>query len=162
MSTTDELLTANQDYASAFALGGLAKEPGRHLAVLACMDARLDVYRLLGLQPGDAHVIRNAGGIVTDDAIRSLMISARSLGTTEVVIVQHTSCGMSGLDDESYASEVEAETGVRPSFPLGGFSDVEASVRSSIETLRGNALVPQAVRGFVYDVATGALTEVTA
>ena len=161
MSTTDDLLSANQAYANAFALGGLAKEPRRHLAVLACMDARLDVYRILGLQPGDAHVIRNAGGIVTDDAVRSLMISARSLGTTEVVIVQHTSCGMSGLDDEAYASDVEADTGVRPTFTLGGFADLEESVRSSIVALRDDALVPQSVRGFVYDVDTGLLGEVT-
>ena len=160
MSTTDELLSANRDYASNFALAGLAKEPRRQVAVLACMDARLDVYRLLGLQPGDAHVIRNAGGIVTDDAVRSLMISARSLGTTEVVIVQHTSCGMSGLDDESYASDVEADTGVRPSFTLGGFSDVEASVRASIDALTADPLVPQTVRGFVYDVDTGLLREI--
>lgn len=162
MTTTDELLSANESYADGFAHAGLAKEPARKVAVLTCMDARLDVYRFLGLQPGEAHVIRNAGGIVTEDAVRSLMISHRSLGTEELVVIQHTSCGMAGLDDDAYADEVEADTGTRPAVPLGGFDDLDASVRDSVTSLRGNPLIGHgSVRGFVYDVASGKLREVT-
>ncbi len=161
MTTTDELIAANASYADAFDRGGLAKEPSRRVAVLTCMDARLDAYRFLGLDLGQAHVIRNAGGIVTDDAIRSLMISGRSLGTIEVVVIQHTACGMAGLDDDAYADEVEADTGTRPSFPLGGFTDIEASVRESVRTLTESPLIGQtSIRGFVYDVETGRITEV--
>lgn len=161
MTTTDELIDANAAYADDFDHAGLEKEPSRRVAVLTCMDARLDAYRFLGLDPGQAHVIRNAGGIVTDDAIRSLMISGRSLGTTEIAVIQHTSCGMSGLDDDVYAGDVEVDTGTRPPFPLGGFADLETSVRASVQTLRDSPFIPQtSVRGFVYDVESGRITEV--
>lgn len=161
MSTIDELVKSNAQYAASFAHPGLAPEPSRRVAVLTCMDARLDVYRFLGLEAGQAHVVRNAGGLVTDDAIRSLLLSGRSLGTEEVAVIQHTRCGVEGLDDASYADEVEADTGVRPPFAFGGFADVEGSVRESVERLRSERLVGQtSVRGFVYDVDTGRITEV--
>lgn len=162
MTTIDELLTANDSYATSFDHGELDKRPSRRVAVLTCMDTRLDVYSFLGLAIGEAHIIRNAGGLVTDDAIRSLMISGRSLGTEEIAVIQHTSCGMAGLDDDAYADEVQADTGTRPSFPLGGFDDVEQSVRTSVAALSASPLIPQTiVRGFVYDVATGRITEPT-
>lgn len=127
------------------------------------MDARLDVYRILGLREGDAHVLRNAGGVVTEDAIRSLMISQRFLGTREIMLIHHTGCGMLGLPDDEVRDEVAAETGIRPPFALEGFSDLEADVRQSIARIKASPfLIHECVRGFVYDVNTGRLTEVRA
>lgn len=161
MSATDDLLLNNQDYARRFAQGDLPARPSKKVAVLACMDARMDVHRILGLAEGDAHVIRNAGGAVTEDAIRSLLVSQRILGTREVIVIHHTDCGMAGLREEEVAKEIEEETGIVPPFPLGGFADLEQHVRDSVAKIRGNPLLPvDEVRGFVYDVATGALREV--
>ncbi len=163
MSVTDELLTANAAYAADFT-GPLPLPPARHLAVVACMDARLDVYRLLGLAEGEAHVIRNAGGAVTDDVIRSLAISQRLLGTREIVLLHHTDCGMLTFTDDAFKADIEAETGIRPPWAAEAFGDLAADVRQSLARVRATPFVPHtdAVRGFVVDVATGRLTEVTA
>ncbi len=163
MSATDELLLNNARYAESFDKGGLPAPPARGLAVIACMDARLDTHRLLGLEEGDAHVIRNAGGVVSDDAIRSLVISQRLLGTREIVIIQHTGCGMLTFRDDDVKDAIEAETGLRPSFALEAFGDLEENVRQSIRRVRANPFIPvkDSVRGFVYDCATGRLNEVT-
>ena len=164
MSVTDDLLKNNERYAEGFDKGGLAKAPAKQLAVVACMDARLDVYAILGLEPGDAHVIRNAGGLVSDEEIRSLTISQRALGTREVILIHHTGCGMEGLDDDEFASQLEQETGTRPPWRPGGFSDLEQDVRESIARIRESPFVPHkdSVRGFVYEVETGRLREVGA
>jgi carbonic anhydrase len=164
MSVTDDLLQRNAGYAERFDQAGLAKAPGRQLAVVACMDARLNVYDLLGIELGDAHVIRNAGGIVGDEEIRSLAISQRKLGTREIVLIHHTDCGMQGLDDEEFALELERDTGERPPWRAGGFADLEQDVRESIVRIRESPFLPHkdSVRGFVYDVATGRLAEVPA
>jgi carbonic anhydrase len=137
--------------------------PVRKLAVLACMDARLDPARVLGLEEGDAHVIRNAGGVVSDDAIRSLAISQHLLGTEETVLIHHTDCGMLGLNDEEFAERLESETGGRPDWRAQGFDDLEGSVRESISRIKNSPFVPRtdAVRGFVYEVETGRLREVS-
>ena len=163
MSITDELLRNNQDYAASFAGGGLPMPPGKQVAVVACMDARLNVYGLLGLREGDAHVIRNAGGVVSDDVIRSLTISQRLLGTREVILVHHTDCGMLTFEDDAVKADIEAETGLRPPFALEAFADLEQDVRQSIARIKTSPFVPRtdAVRGFVVDVRTGALQEVT-
>ena len=163
MSVTDELLPANAAYAADFT-GPLPLPPARHLAVVACMDARLDVYRLLGLAEGEAHVIRNAGGAVTDDVIRSLAISQRLLGTREIVLLHHTDCGMLTFTDDAFRADIEAETGIRPPWAAEAFGDLAADVRQSLARVRATPFVPHtdAVRGFVVDVATGRLTEVTA
>jgi carbonic anhydrase len=162
MSVTDDLLKNNERYAESFDKGGLAKAPAKQLAVVACMDARLDVYAILGLEPGDAHVIRNAGGIVSDEEIRSLTISQRALGTREVILIHHTGCGMEGLDDEEFVRGVEAEAGTRPPWQPGGFSDLEQDVRESIARVTESPFIPHtdSVRGFVYEVETGRLREV--
>jgi carbonic anhydrase len=162
MSVTDDLLKNNEAYAQSFDKAGLAKAPAKQLAVVACMDARLNVYEILGLEPGDAHVIRNAGGIVTDEEIRSLAISQRKLGTREIVLIHHTACGMQGLDDEAFKQELEREAGERPSWEPGGFGDLEEDVRKSIARIRESPFIPHkdSVRGFVYDVETGKLSEV--
>jgi carbonic anhydrase len=164
VSTTDELLRNNQDYAASFAGGDLPVPPGTHVAVVACMDARLNVYGALGLREGDAHVIRNAGGVVTDDVIRSLTISQRLLGTREVILVHHTDCGMLTFKDDAVKADIEAETGLRPPFALEAFPDLEQDVRQSIARIKASPFVPHTddVRGFVFDVRTGALREVTA
>jgi carbonic anhydrase len=164
VSTTDELLRNNQDYAASFASGELPTPPGKQVAVVACMDARLNVYGALGLREGDAHVIRNAGGVVTDDVIRSLTISQRLLGTREVILVHHTDCGMLTFKDDAVKADIEAETGLRPQFALEAFPDAEQDVRQSIARIKASPFVPRtdAVRGFVFDVRTGALREVTA
>ena len=164
MSVTDDLLKNNERYAEGFDKADLAKAPAKQLAVVACMDARLDVYSILGLEPGDAHVIRNAGGIVSDEEIRSLTISQRALGTREIVLIHHTGCGMQGLDDEDFTSELERETGTRPPWRPGGFDDLEQDVRESIARIRESPFIPHTdnVRGFVYDVETGRLAEVAA
>jgi carbonic anhydrase len=161
MSVTDELLAANARYAETFS-GPLPLPPSRQVAVLACMDARLDVYRALGLAEGEAHVIRNAGGVVTDDEIRSLAISQRLLGTKEIVLVHHTDCGMLTFTDEDLLGAIERDTGVRPAWSCESFTDLEEDVRASIQRILDSPFVPvkDSVRGFVFDVATGRLTEV--
>lgn len=161
MTTTDEMLAAAEAYASAYP-GGLPAAPARRVAVVACMDARIDVYRLLGLEIGDAHVLRNAGGVVTPDMIRSLAISQRKLGTREIVLVHHTQCGMQTFTDDEFKAELEAETGVRPYWSPETFRDAEADVRRSMNRIAADPFIPHkdAVRGFVLDVDSGALTEV--
>jgi carbonic anhydrase len=161
MSTTDELLAANTSFAEGFSTPGLPGPPSRGVAVVACMDARLDVYRVLGLGDGEAHVIRNAGGVVTDDVIRSIVISQRLLGTTEVVLVHHTDCGMLTFRDDDLKDQILADTGLRPTFALEAFGDPAEDVRQSIARIEASPFVPhKAVRGFVYDVDTGRLDEV--
>ncbi|HYW03678.1 MAG TPA: carbonic anhydrase [Gammaproteobacteria bacterium] len=162
MSVTDELLRDNRAYAQQFSEGDLPMPPSRRVAIVACMDARLDVYRLLGLELGQAHVIRNAGGVVSDDVIRSLVISQRLLGTQEIVLIHHTDCGMLTFRDDAVKSEIEADVGIRPGFALEAFPDPEADVRQSLRRIEASPFLPRknAVRGFVYDVNAGALNEV--
>lgn len=164
MSTTDDLIRNNQRYAEAFDQGGLPMPPARRVAVLACMDAGLDVYRLLGLELGEAHVIRNAGGVMSEDVVRSLVISQRLLGTREIVLVHHTDCGMLTFRDDAVKAEILEETGIRPPFALEAFDDPEADVRQSIARIRANPLIPHRdqVRGFLFDVRSGELKEVRA
>ena len=161
MSVTDELLANNARYAENFT-GPLPLPPSRNIAVLACMDARLDVYRILGLHEGEAHVIRNAGGVVTDDEIRSLVISQRLLGTREIVLIHHTDCGMLTFTDEEFRSAIEDEVGHRPHWHSEAFPEIEADVLASIQRILDSPYIPEksSVRGFVFDVATGRLTEV--
>jgi carbonic anhydrase len=161
MSVTDELLTNNARYAATFT-GPLPLPPSRGVAVLACMDARLDVYRALGLNEGEAHVIRNAGGVVTDDEIRSLAISQRLLGTTEIVLIHHTDCGMLTFTDEDFRTSIEQDTGVRPDWHSEAFPDLEGDVRTCLKKILDSPFIPDkhSVRGFVFDVGTGRLTEV--
>jgi carbonic anhydrase len=162
MSVTDDLLANNARYAETFT-GPLPMPPGKHVAVVACMDARLDVYRLLGLREGEAHVIRNAGGVVTEDEIRSLAISQRLLGTTEIIVIHHTDCGMLTFTDDAFKADILAETGLKPAWAAEAFDDVEADVRQTVARIKANPFVPHtdSVRGFVFDVATGKLNEVT-
>jgi carbonic anhydrase len=162
VSETEHLLQNARAHAEAFDAAGLPAEPARRVAVVACMDARLIPPLVLGLDPGDAHVIRNAGGIVTDDTIRSLAISQRKLGTTEIIVIHHTRCGMLGLDDDAFRRELTSETGVDPDWAAGGFTDLEGSVRDSIARIQASPFLPHTehVRGFVYDVETGELREV--
>ena len=162
MSVTDELVHNNQSYAGSFKKGDLPLPPARHIAVLACMDARLDVHKILGLQEGDAHVIRNAGGAATDDAIRSLAISQRLLGTKEIILIHHTGCGMLTFRDEDIKRKIEQETGIRPAFAFEAFTDLEEDVKQSIARIKASPFIPNksSVRGFVYDVHTGRLNEV--
>jgi carbonic anhydrase len=163
MSVTDRLLDNNRAYADAF-----ATRPGagaeRKVAVVACMDARMDVYAILGLQEGEAHVIRNAGGVVTDDVIRSLLISQRLLGTEEIVLIHHTGCGMLTFTDDTVKAQVQADTGVRPAFALEAFGDLEDEVRQSLARVHASPFIlrKESVRGFVYEVETGRLREVWA
>jgi carbonic anhydrase len=163
MSVTDELLQNNAHYAESFDKGHLPLPPARKVAVIACMDARLDVHRILGLDEGEAHVFRNAGGGVTDDAIRSLAISQRLLGTEEVILIHHTDCGMLTFSDDQVKAQIEADTGIRPAFALEAFSDLDADVRQSIERIKASPFVTHKdhIRGFVYDVKTGRLNEVS-
>ncbi len=163
MSVTADLLAANQAYASSFDKGDLALPPARKVAVLACMDARLDPAGALGLEEGDAHVIRNAGGVVTDDEIRSLAISQRLLGTEEIILIHHTDCGMLTFTDDGFRSQIHQETGIRPPWSAEAFDDLEQNVRDSIDKLRCSPFVPRTdrVRGFVYEVETGRLREVS-
>jgi carbonic anhydrase len=163
MTTTDDLLRRNATYAESFSKGDLALPPARRVAVLACMDARLDVHQILGLDVGDAHVIRNAGGVATDDAIRSLLISQRLLGTEEIILLHHTDCGMLSFTDDQLKAQVEADTGIRPHFALEAFGDVASDVKQSIARIQASPFLPRKdrIRGFVYDVRTGRLTEVT-
>jgi carbonic anhydrase len=162
MTVTDTLLKNNSTYAQKFDKGALPVPPGKKIAVLACMDARLNTYGILGLTEGDAHVIRNAGGVVTDDAIRSLVISQRLLGTREVVLIHHTDCGMLTFKDDDVKKQIEEETGIRPPFALEAFGDLDTDVRQSIARIKASPFIPHKdqVRGFVYDVRTGRLREV--
>lgn len=162
MSVTDDLVRNNESYARSFEKGDLPLPPAKHVAVLACMDARLDVHKILGLDEGDAHVIRNAGGVATDDAIRSLVISQRLLGTKEIVLIHHTDCGMVTFKDDDVKRQIESEVGIRPQFALEAFPDIEDDVRQSIARIKASPFIPNkaSVRGFVYDVRTGRLTEV--
>jgi carbonic anhydrase len=162
MSVTDELLANNAHYAENFS-GPLPMPPGRHVAVVACMDARLDVYRLLGLAEGEAHVIRNAGGVVTEDAIRSLAISQRLLGTTEIILIHHSDCGMLTFTDDAFRADIQSDTGIKPSWAAEAFGDPATDVRQSIARVKASPFLPHgdAVRGFVFDVATGRLNEVS-
>jgi len=162
MSVTNDLVSNNESYARSFKKGDLPLPPAKHVAVLACMDARLDVHKILGLQEGDAHVIRNAGGAATDDAIRSLAISQRLLGTKEIVLIHHTDCGMLTFKDDDLKSQIETETGIRPAFALEAFADLDKDVRQSIARIQASPFIPHksSIRGFVYDVRTGRLNEV--
>ena len=162
MSVTDELLKNNERYAAGFDKDGPPLPSGRHVAVVACMDARLNLYSILGLRDGDAHVIRNAGGVVTDDVIRSLTISQRLLGTREVILVHHTECGMLTFKDDDVKAQIQADVGIRPPFALEAFPDLDEDVRQSIARIKASPFIPhkEAVRGFVYDVKTGRLREV--
>lgn len=164
MSATEEFLAANRRYAQNFDKGDKALPPAKRVAVVACMDARIETGRLLGLEEGDAHVIRNAGGVVTDDVIRSLAISQRLLGTTEIVLIHHTDCGMLTFSDDAVKADIERETGLRPPFALEAFSDLENDVRQSIRRIEASPYIPNRdkVRGFVYDVTSGRLNEVQA
>jgi carbonic anhydrase len=163
MTVTDELLRNNAEFAGSFSNGDLPMPPGKHLAVVACMDARLNVYALLGLREGEAHVIRNAGGVVSDDVLRSLVISQRLLGTREVILIHHTDCGMLTFTDDAVKADIEADVGFRPPFALEAFPDLERDIRQSIARIKASPFVPHkdAVRGFIYDVRSGALQEVT-
>ncbi len=162
MSVTDELLRKNDVYARSFDKGSLPLPPAKHLAVLACMDARLDVHKILGLNEGDAHVIRNAGGVATDDAIRSLVISQRLLGTNEIILIHHTDCGMLTFKDDEVKRQIESEVGIRPAFALEAFPDLEEDIRQSIARIQASPFIPNksSVRGFIYDVRSGKLEEV--
>ena len=164
MSVTDSLIHNNKSYAESFAKGNLPMPPAKRLAVLACMDARLDVHKILGIEEGDAHVIRNAGGVATDDAIRSLVISQRLLGTGEIILIHHTDCGMLTFTDDEVKSKIHAEVGIRPAFALEAFDDLEGDVRQSIARIEASPFIPnkKSIRGFVYDVKTGRLDEVHA
>lgn len=161
MTVTDEVLAANRAYVDSFDEGSKPMPPGRQVAVVACMDARIDVYRALGLELGEAHVIRNAGGVISDDAIRSLVISQRLLGTEEIILIHHSDCGMLTFTDDAVKQSIVDDTGLRPSFALESFADLDADVAQSIARVKANPFIPNKnVRGFVYDVDTGALREV--
>jgi carbonic anhydrase len=162
MTETDGLLENNESYAASFDKGDLPLPPGRKVAVLACMDARLDPAKALGLEEGDAHVIRNAGGVASDDALRSLAISQHLLGTEEIVLLHHTDCGMLTFTDEEFAQKMEAETGTRPAWRTLSFTDLDEDVRKTLERIRESPFIPRTdkLRGFVYEVETGRLREV--
>ena len=162
MTVTDDLVAQARTYAATFTLGDLPLPPAKGVAIVACMDARLNVYGLFGLHEGDAHVIRNAGGVVTQDELRSLAISQRLLGTTEIVLVHHTDCGMLTFTDDGFRQQIESETGVRPTWSAEAFSDLDQDVRQNIARIRAEPSIPHtdAVRGFVYDVSDGSLREV--
>ena len=161
MSVTDELLANNARYAESFS-GPLPLPPARGVAVVACMDARLNVYGVLGLNEGDAHVIRNAGGVITDDEIRSLAISQRLLGTSEIILIHHTDCGMLTFTDDGFKASIQEETGLKPAWSAEAFGDLDTDVRQSIARIKASPFIPKkdSVRGFVFDVATGKLNEV--
>ena len=163
MSVTDELLQNNETYAASFDKGDLPLPPGKKVAIVACMDARLNPYGALGLQEGDAHVIRNAGGVVTDDEIRSLSISQRLLGTEEIILIHHTDCGMLTFTDDEFRNQIAEETGVKPEWAAESFRDLDEDVRQSIARIKASPFIPNkgSVRGFVYEVESGRLREVT-
>ena len=162
MSTTDELLANNEKYVAVFDKGDLPLPPGKKTAVVACMDARLNVYGALGLQEGDAHVIRNAGGVVTDDEIRSLAVSQRLLGTEEIILIHHTDCGVLTFKDDELNAAIQEETGIKPEWAAESFSDLDQDVRQSIARIKASPFIPRkhSIRGFVYEVETGRLREV--
>jgi carbonic anhydrase len=163
MSAIDELVGNANSYRESFDRGDLPLPPAKKVAVVACMDARLNPYGLLGLQEGDAHVIRNAGGVITDDEIRSLSISQRLLGTQEIMLIHHTDCGMLTFGDDDFRRQVQADTGIKPEWAAESFSDLEEDVRQSIARIKASPFVPnkEHVRGFVYEVETGQLREVS-
>jgi carbonic anhydrase len=163
MSVTEELLQNNAAYAESFEKGDLPLPPARGVAVVACMDARLDVHKILGLEEGDAHVIRNAGGVITDDEVRSLTISQRLLDTREVILIHHTDCGMLTFSDDEFKAQIHEEVGVKPHFSMESFSDLEEDVRQSVGRIQASAFIPhkESVRGFIYEVETGRLREVS-
>ena len=162
MSATEQYLSNNARYAETFS-GPLPLPPASHVAVVACMDARLNVYAILGLGDGEAHVIRNAGGVVTDDQIRSLAISQRLLGTREIILIHHTDCGMLTFNDDAFKRSIQDETGIKPHWSAEAFPDLEEDVRQSIARIKASPFIPHkdAIRGFVFDVATGKLSEVS-
>ena len=163
MSVTDELMRNADAYAASFDKGDLPLPPAKKIAIVACMDARLLPGRLLGLEEGDAHVIRNAGGVVTDDEIRSLSISQRLLGTEEIVLIHHTDCGMLTFTDDEFKQSIQKETGIKPEWAAEAFSDIEEDVRQSMARVKASPFIPRkdSVRGFVYEVETGKLREVS-
>jgi carbonic anhydrase len=162
MTVTDDLLANNARYAEGFT-GPLPLPPSKHVAVVACMDARLNVYGILGLADGEAHVIRNAGGVVTDDEIRSLTISQRLLGTQEIILIHHTDCGMLTFTDDDFKASIQKDTGIKPEWAAEAFPDLDEDVRQSIARIKASPFIPhkESVRGFVFDVATGKLREVS-
>jgi carbonic anhydrase len=162
MSVTEELLQNNAAYAESFDKGDLPLPPARGVAVVACMDARLDVHKILGLEEGDAHVIRNAGGVITDDEVRSLTISQRLLGTREVILIHHTDCGMLTFSDDELKAQIHQEVGMKPHFSMESFTDLEEDVRQSVARIQASLFIPhkESVRGFIYEVETGRLREV--
>jgi carbonic anhydrase len=163
MSVTDELIANNASYAAEFQKGDLPMPPARKVVVLACMDARVNPYGILGLEEGDAHIIRNAGGVVTDDEIRSIAISQRLLGTEEIILIHHTDCGMLTFTDDEFRRSIQDETGIKPEWAAEAFPDLEEDVRQSIARIAASPFIPRkdSVRGFVYEVETGRLREVT-
>jgi carbonic anhydrase len=163
MSVTEELLQNNAAYAESFEKGDLQLPPARGVAVVACMDARLDVHKILGLKEGDAHVIRNAGGVITDDEIRSLTISQRLLGTREIILIHHTDCGMLTFSDDELKAQIHEDVGLKPHFSMESFLDLEEDVQQSIARIQASPFIPhkQSVRGFIYEVETGRLREVS-
>ena len=163
MTATDELLKRNESYAASFSKGDLPMPPGTKVAVVACMDARLDVARALGLEEGDAHVIRNAGGIVTDDAIRSLAISQRLLGTEEIILIHHTDCGMLTFKDDEFKQQILDETGQKPAWAAEAFADLDVDLKQNVARIKANPFIPKttSIRGFVYEVESGKLREVS-
>ena len=163
MTVTDELVANNAAYVAAFDKGDLPLPPGKKVALVACMDARLNVYGALGLHEGDAHVIRNAGGVVTDDEIRSLAISQRLLGTEEIILIHHTDCGMLTFTDDGFKRSIQEETGIKPEWAAEAFPDLDEDVRQSRARILASPFIPhkESVRGFVFDVATGKLNEVS-
>jgi carbonic anhydrase len=163
MSTIDELVQNADSYSESFKSGDLPLPPAKHVAIVACMDARLNPYALLGLREGDAHVIRNAGGVITDDEIRSLAISQRLLGTREIMLIHHTDCGMLTFSDDEFRRQVQQETGIKPEWPAEAFDDLDEDVRQSIARIKASPFIPNTdqVRGFVYEVETGRLRAVT-
>ena len=163
MSVTDELVQNAERYADGFDKGDLPLPPARKVAVVACMDARLNVYGALGLQEGDAHVIRNAGGVITDDEIRSLAISQRLLGTEEIILIHHTDCGMLTFTDDEFKQSIQDDVGIKPEWAAEAFPDLDDDVRQSIARILASPFVPNkdSVRGFVYDVSDGTVREVT-
>ena len=163
MSITDELLANNEKYAASFDKGDLPLPPGKKVAIVACMDARLNPYGALGLQEGDAHVIRNAGGVVTDDEIRALAISQRLLGTEEIILIHHTDCGMLTFTDDDFKRSIQEDTGIKPEWAAEAFGDLDEDVRQSIARIQASPFIPHRdrVRGFVYEVENGRLREIT-
>src|SRR5215203_2943121 len=163
MSTTDELLRNNERYANSFEKSDLPMPPAKQIAIVTCMDARLSPFVMLGLQEGDAHIIRNAGGVITDDEIRSLVISQRLLGMWEIMLIQHTDCGMLTFSDDEVKQQIQDDVGIKPHFALESFADLDENVRQSIARIKTSPFVPNKdnIRGFVYEVQTGRLREIS-